>query len=34
MAGLGWFILGFFGGGFLGVTCMAAVAFSRSEGEE
>lgn len=34
MTGLGWFILGFLCGGFIGVACMAALAFARSEGEE
>lgn len=31
MTGLGWFVLGFLVGGFLGVTCMAAVSFARNE---
>lgn len=34
MTGLGWFILGFVGGGFLGVACMAALAFARNGDEE
>lgn len=34
MTGLGWFILGFIGGGFLGVMCMAALSYARSGDDE